>query len=75
MPEAAKELLKLEPARIGEPMQEIPECPPEYLTQEYLGAMALACYPHLKTWHADLHSLPGRRSPIKKVPQWFTDLF
>ncbi len=75
MPEAAEQLLDLSQARLGIPAQEILQCPEEYMTQSYLGAVALVCYPHLKSWNTDT-SGPARGGSIeKKLWRWFKDLF
>jgi cell division protein FtsA len=75
MPEAAEELLDLNQARLGLPAQEILQCPEEYMTQPYLGAVALVCYPHLKSWNTD-SSGPSRGGSVeKKLWRWFKDLF
>ncbi|PIU20523.1 MAG: cell division protein FtsA [Elusimicrobia bacterium CG08_land_8_20_14_0_20_59_10] len=75
MPEAAEQLLDLSQARLGVAVQEILQCPEEYLTQPYLGAVALVCYPHLKSWNTDVPG-PGRAGHVeKKIWRWFKDLF
>lgn len=75
MPEAAEELLDLRQARLGLPAQEILQCPEEYMTQSYLGAVALVCYPHLKAWNTDVPGPARGGSMEKKVWRWFKDLF
>ena len=55
--------------------QEILQCPEEYLTQPYLGAVALVCYPHLKSWNTDVPGPARSGSVEKKVWRWFKDLF
>ncbi|HNW43074.1 MAG TPA: cell division protein FtsA [Elusimicrobiales bacterium] len=75
MPEAAEELLDLSQARLGIAAQEILQCPEEYLTQPYLGAVALVCYPHLKTWNTDVPGTTRAGSVEKKFWRWFKDLF
>jgi cell division protein FtsA len=75
MPEAAEELLDLNQARLGVAAQEILQCPEEYLTQPYLGAVALVCYPHLKTWNTDVPGTTRTGSAEKKLWRWFKDLF
>lgn len=75
MPEAAAELLDLPQARMAVPIQEILDCPDVYLTQPYLGAVSLTCYPHLKTWNTDLHGYSSRGSDLKKIWHWLKDLF
>ncbi|HBA61143.1 MAG TPA: cell division protein FtsA [Elusimicrobia bacterium] len=75
MPEAAEQLLDLSQARLGVAAQEILQCPEEYLTQPYLGAVALVCYPHLKSWNTDVPGPSRAGSVEKKVWRWFKDLF
>ncbi|OGS14461.1 MAG: cell division protein FtsA [Elusimicrobia bacterium RIFOXYA12_FULL_57_11] len=75
MPEAAEQLLDLSQARLGVAAQEILQCPEEYLTQPYLGAVALVCYPHLKTWNTDVPGTSRAGSVEKKLWRWFKDLF
>ena len=75
MPEAAEQLLELEPVRIGFPAREIVQCSEEYMAQPYLGAVALACYPYLKAWQTDLHSNSRGGLAIKDVWHRITDLF
>ena len=75
MPEAAEQLLDLSQARLGVAAQEILQCPEEYLTQPYLGAVALVCYPHLKSWNTDVPGPARAGSVEKKVWRWFKDLF
>ncbi|MCX5792294.1 MAG: cell division protein FtsA [Elusimicrobia bacterium] len=75
MPEAAEQLLDLSQARLGVAAQEILQCPEEYLTQPYLGALALVCYPNLKTWNTDVPGTTRSGSVEKKLWRWFKDLF
>ncbi|MEI7529218.1 MAG: cell division protein FtsA [Elusimicrobiota bacterium] len=75
MPEAAEQLLDLSQARLGVAAQEILQCPEEYLTQPYLGAVALVCYPNLKTWNTDVPGTTRSGSVEKKLWRWFKDLF
>ncbi|HAT71567.1 MAG TPA: cell division protein FtsA [Elusimicrobia bacterium] len=75
MPEAAEQLLDLSQARLGIAAQEILQCPEEYMTQPYLGAVALVCYPHLKTWNTDVPGPVRGGSMEKKVWRWLKDLF
>lgn len=75
MPEAAEQLLDLRQARLALPAQEILQCPEEYMTQSYLGAVALVCYPHLKSWTSDVPGPARGGSVEKKLWRWFKDLF
>ncbi|OGR80804.1 MAG: cell division protein FtsA [Elusimicrobia bacterium GWC2_64_44] len=75
MPEAAEVMLDLSQSRLGLPAQELLQCPEEYMTQPYVGAVALVCYPYLKNWTADV-SVPARGGAMeKKFWRWFKDLF
>ena len=75
MPEAAEVMLDLSQSRLGLPAQEILQCPEEYMAQSYIGAVALVCYPHLKTWNTDVPG-PARGGAMeKKLWRWFKDLF
>ena len=75
MPEAAEVMLDLSQSRLGLPAQEILQCPEEYMTQSYVGAVALVCYPHLKTWNTDVPGPARGGSVEKKLWRWFKDLF
>ncbi len=75
MPEAAKELLELPQGHLAYPVPELLECPEEYCVQPYLGAVALTCYPYLKTWNTDLPGPHRHSGALKKLWQQFTDLF
>lgn len=75
MPEAAEQLLELTQARLGVAAQEILQCPEEYMTQPYLGAVSLVCYPYLKSWNTDVRGPARGGSVEKKVWRWFKDLF
>lgn len=75
MPEAAEVMLDLNQSRLGLPAQEILQCPEEYMTQAYTGALSLVCYPYLKNWTADV-SAPARNGAMeKKFWRWLKDLF
>lgn len=75
MPEAAAELLELTQSHLAYPVHDLLVCPEEYLSQPYLGAVALTCYPYLKTWDTDLPG-PGRGSgAFKRIWQQLADLF
>jgi cell division protein FtsA len=75
MPEAAEVMLDLSQSRLGLPAQELLQCPEEYMTQPYVGAVALVCYPYLKSWTADV-SAPARGGAMeKKFWRWLKDLF
>ena len=75
MPEAAEQLLDLSQARLGVAAQELLQCPEEYLEQPFLGAVALVCYPHLKSWNADVPAPARGGSVEKKLWRWVKDLF
>ncbi len=75
MPEAAKELLEVPRVRMAVPIRDILDCPDEYTTQSYLGAVSLVCYPHLKTWNTDLPSPFRRGGILKKAFHWLEDFF
>jgi cell division protein FtsA len=74
MSSAAEQLLDLKQSRLGAPVQAILECPPQYSTQPYLGALGLVCYPNLKTWNADTPGMAGV-SLEKRAWRWLKDLF
>jgi hypothetical protein len=75
MPEAATALLELPQARLAYPVQDLLECPEEYLAQTYLGAVAVACYPHFRSWNVDLPAHYRDRNHLKRLWQWVTELF
>jgi len=75
MPEAAAELLELTQSHLAYPVHDMLDCPQEYLAQPYLGAVALTCYPYLKTWDTDLAGSYRRGGKLKQVWQWVTELF
>lgn len=76
MSEASEQLLELKQSRVGFARPEALECPEEYLTQPYTSAIALVCYPFLKSWPTSEPS-SGRRPAI--IPamwwRWVKDLF
>jgi cell division protein FtsA len=75
LPEAAQELLLLQQARLAYPVQEILDCPEEYQGQQWLGAVALTCYPHLKHWMADLDEGGRGGGLLRQALAWLRDLF
>lgn len=75
MPAAAAELLELPLSRLAYPVPELLDCPKEYAAQPYLGAVALTCYPFLKTWNTDLPGSHRRGGPLKKLWQQLADFF
>ena len=75
MPEAAKELLELPQARLAYPVPELLECPKEYAAQAYLGAVALTCYPYLKSWSTDLPDSRRRGGALKNIWRQLADFF
>jgi len=75
MPEAAAELLELQQSHLAYPVHDMLDCPPEYLAQPYLGAVALTCYPYLRPWSTDLPG-PGRGGGfLKNIWRQLADLF
>ena len=75
MPEAAGHLLNLDQTRLAVPAHEILECPDEYMAQTYLGAVALVCYPYLRTWNTDDLAPSGGGLLPNNIWRWFKDLF
>lgn len=74
MPEAAKALLELPQARLAYPVQELLDCPEEYLAQPYLSAVALACYPYIRTWAAESPNGRGGNS-FKRLWRSLKEMF
>ncbi len=73
MPEACQQVLDLQQARMGYPAAEIVDCPQEYMTQEYLTAIGLACYPFFKNSYTEYST--SHKSPLgRTVLRWFRDL-
>jgi cell division protein FtsA len=76
MPEAAEDMLDLKQSRLGVAAQELLQCPEEYLAQPFLGAVALVCYPHLRSWNTDVSGPHrGGGSVQKTLWRWLKDLF
>ena len=75
MPQAMAELLELPQSRLAAPVQELLDCPDEYLAQPYLGAVALVCYPYLKSWDETVDFSATGHPTIKDLWQWIMGWF